>query len=300
MKSNERKREGFLGQKMVVIPKNVRAVMNQSPMVSNLYVTDIGYYPSAEHHYRRRRRGAGEYILIYCVKGQGWISLKRERYELNPNSYFIIPPNTSHNYGANEQDPWTIYWVHFTGTTAEHFYRKFVDSKSQKGNGAQVEPIPFEERRISYFEGIISLLERGYSKEIIEYINIRLWQLLGSFVYKGYYSEIRDQNNEMNIVDRAINYMKSNLDKSISVDELADHLNYSNSYLYSLFKEETGYSPIHYFNHLKIQKACQYLSSTDLSVKEISYELGFKDPFYFSRLFKKQMEVSPTAYREEF
>jgi AraC-like DNA-binding protein len=144
------------------------------------------------------------------------------------------------------------------------------------------------------------LLERGYSKEIIEYINIRLWQLLGSFVYKGYYSEIRDQNNEMNIVDRAINYMKNNLDRSITVDELADHLNYSNSYLYSLFKEETGYSPIHYFNHLKIQKACQYLSSTDMSVKEISYELGFKDPFYFSRLFKKQMEVSPTAYREEF
>jgi AraC-like DNA-binding protein len=93
--------------------------------------------------------------------------------------------------------------------------------------------------------------------------------------------------------------MKENLDRSISVDELAEHLNYSSSYLYSLFKEETGYSPIHYFNHLKIQKACQYLSFTNMSIKEISYELGFNDPFYFSRLFKKLMELSPTEYREE-
>lgn len=299
MMPEERKREGFLGQKMVVIPGNVRGRMKNNPVVNNLYVTDIGYYPYAKHHYRRRMKGADEYILIYCLKGHGWISLKEQRYDLVPNSYFIIPPDTAHKYGAMDEDPWSIYWVHFTGLSAKHFYKKFSTSESANDEDLHVVTLPFEERRVKYFNGIISLLERGYSREIIEYVNISLWQLLASFVYSGFFSVVRDQDNGTNIVSMAINYMKDNLDRSITVDELSDHLNYSNSYLYSLFKKETGYSPIHYFNHLKIQKACQYLSFTNMSIKEISYELGYNDPFYFSRLFKKLMELSPSAYRDQ-
>ncbi|MDR8389542.1 AraC family transcriptional regulator [Aliifodinibius sp. S!AR15-10] len=295
----ERKREGFLGQKMVVLPQNVRNAIQDNPIINKMYVTDIGYYPYADHHYRKREEGSEEYILIYCLEGHGWIELGTEHYELVPNSYFIIPRNTAHKYGAREDDPWSIYWIHFAGSSATQFYKKYKQSDSSNGNAPQVVQIPFEERRIKYFNGIISLLESGYSREIVEYVNISLWQLLASFVYNEFFSEIRHQSNETNIVDTAINYMKENLDRSISVDELAEHLNYSSSYLYSLFKEETGYSPIHYFNHLKIQKACQYLSFTNMSIKEISYELGFNDPFYFSRLFKKLMELSPTEYREE-
>lgn len=293
----ERKREGFLGQKMVVIPQNVRNTFQQNPLINSLHVTDIGYYPHAEHHYRKRGKGATEYILIYCLKGHGWIELEKRKYELIPNSYFIIPANSVHKYGARKENPWSIYWVHFTGNKATQFYEKY-ESRDSPEQQPTVIQIPFEERRIRYFNGIISLLESGYSNEIIEYVNISLWQLLASFVYNDFFSEVRHQNNETDIVDTAIKYMKGNLDRSITVEELADHLNYSNSYLYALFKEETGYSPIHYFNHLKIQKACQYLSFTDMSIKEISYHLGFNDPFYFSRLFKKMMELSPTDYRK--
>lgn len=297
MISEERKREGFLGQKMVVLPQNVRKEIQKNPIINSMYVTDIGFYPSANHHYREREAGSKEYILIYCLEGHGWIELERERHELAPNSYFIIPCNTAHKYGAKKEDPWSIYWIHFAGSSAKHFYDKYRLSNSSNGDIPQIVKIPFDERRIKYFNGITSLLESGYSREIVEYVNISLWQLLASFIYHDFFSKIRHQRNDTNIVDTAINYMKKNIDRSISVDELAEHLNYSSSYLYSLFKEETGYSPIHYFNHLKIQKACQYLNFTNLSIKEISFELGFNDPFYFSRLFKKLMELSPTEYR---
>ncbi len=297
MTPEEKKREGFLGQKMVVIPQNVRNAIRKNSIIQNMFITDIGYYPNAKFHYRKREKGTTEYILIYCVEGHGWIELKSDRSELVPNSYCIIPRDTAHKYGAQETDPWSIYWIHFTGNSAKQFYDKYTLGKYSTFEGPQVVQIPFEERRIKYFNGIISLLESGYSRDIIEYVNISLWQLLASFVYNDFFSEIRHQSNETNIVDTAINFMKNNLDRSISVEELADHLNYSSSYLYSLFKEETGYSPIHYFNHLKIQKACQYLSFTKMSVKEISYELGFNDPFYFSRLFKKLMKLSPTDYK---
>ena len=60
---------------------------------------------------------------------------------------------------------------------------------------------------------------------------------------------------------------------------------------------KTGFSPIEYFNHLKVQKACQYLLFTDLRVKEIADKLGIEDPYYFSRMFSKLMGMSPGTYR---
>lgn len=65
------------------------------------------------------------------------------------------------------------------------------------------------------------------------------------------------------------------------------------------FKKKTGFSPIEYFNHLKMQKASQYLLFTNLRIKEIAQEVGIEDPYYFSRLFTKIMGISPVHYREK-
>lgn len=294
-------REGFMGQKMVVLPKDIRESIKKNPLINKLYITDIGYYPRAGNHFRRRNQGAEEYILIYCLEGDGWIKLNRKTHYVTPNSYFIIPAETPHEYGSEIQDHWSIYWVHFTGPSAEALFRKYC--RRQSGNSRASSPgvvkIPFEEERINYFDSCISLLESAHGPEPIEYVNISLWQLLASFVYHDYYSKIRHEDRSTNIIDSAIQYMQDRLAQPIRIDELAEHLSHSASYLYYLFKRNTGYSPISYFNHLKIQEACKYLSFTDMSVKEISYSLGFQDPLYFSRLFKKRMSLSPTQYREK-
>ena len=66
-----------------------------------------------------------------------------------------------------------------------------------------------------------------------------------------------------------------------------------------LFKDRTGFAPIDYFLHMKVQKATQLLDFTEKTVKEIAAELGFDDPYYFSRLFKKIMSYSPTEFRHQ-
>jgi AraC-like DNA-binding protein len=71
------------------------------------------------------------------------------------------------------------------------------------------------------------------------------------------------------------------------------------SHYSALFKKKTGYPPLEYFNHIKIQKACQFLQFTNLQVKEIAYKLGINDPFYFSRLFTNVMGFSPLDYRKQ-
>lgn len=283
------KTEGFLGQKMIVLPYSAEEDIRKNPIVGSLYATDIGYYPYARNHDRERKTGCTQYILIYCMEGQGWIYLGKTRYDLSPNTYFIIPKLCSHHYGTYDDDPWSIYWIHFTGAKADHFFERYADDLQPI-----VRPLPYNERRIDLFYEIYFSLENGMDPKNIEYANIRFFEFITSIIYgvkKKHFGPANDQVRE------SIDFMKSKLDKCLTIEDLANHLKYSVSHYSFLFKKATGTSPLHYFNQLKMQQACQYLSFTDLSSKEICFKLGFEDPYYFSRLFKKMMGFSPSKYR---
>jgi AraC-like DNA-binding protein len=104
---------------------------------------------------------------------------------------------------------------------------------------------------------------------------------------------------EDTIVNRAREYMKTHLDQPLKIGDLATEVNLSISRFTELYKEKTGYSPIQNLILLRIQKSCQLLYFTDHSVKEIAVDVGFSDPFYFSRMFKKLMGVAPTVYKKQ-
>tara|TARA_Y100000780_G_scaffold158980_1_gene143980 strand:- start:325 stop:630 length:306 start_codon:yes stop_codon:yes gene_type:complete len=91
--------------------------------------------------------------------------------------------------------------------------------------------------------------------------------------------------------------MNQNISTNLKVAELAEEQSLSVSRYSKLFKEKTGYSAIQYFLKLKIEKACQELYFTDITVKEVSLKFGFDDPYYFSRIFKKIMGMPPSKYR---
>jgi transcriptional regulator GlxA family with amidase domain len=77
-------------------------------------------------------------------------------------------------------------------------------------------------------------------------------------------------------------------------------MNYSKSRFGALFYQKTSFSPMEYYNQLKIQRACSYLQFSDLKLKEIAFRLGFYDPFHFSKVFKQEMEISPKEYRKKY
>jgi len=70
-----------------------------------LYITDIGYYPEAKFHFRERKTGCRQYILIYCVDGKGWISVNGKEHKVGKNMFFIIPLGVPHSYGSNDSEP---------------------------------------------------------------------------------------------------------------------------------------------------------------------------------------------------
>lgn len=96
-----------------VIPERILALVNTNPLIADLHITDIGYYPQAHHHFRERPNGShDQLILIYCVGGQGEIRIKEAVQTISSDQFFIIPAGMPHSYRSDVQNPWSIYWIH--------------------------------------------------------------------------------------------------------------------------------------------------------------------------------------------
>lgn len=96
----------------------------------------------------------------------------------------------------------------------------------------------------------------------------------------------------------AISYIEENYTNNISLDDVSRIINISPYYFSKLFKEETGEGFVEYLTRLRIEKAKELLLGTDMPMKEICQEVGYPDPNYFSRIFKKNYGVTPTEYKE--
>jgi len=120
-----KKEDGFPGQISFVIPDRILALVKNNPLIADLFITDIGYYPQARFHFRERPAGSSQLILIYCVEGQGEIRLNETAHLVSADHFFIIPSAMSHAYRSDEQNPWSIYWTHFSGRK-EGIYSHFA------------------------------------------------------------------------------------------------------------------------------------------------------------------------------
>lgn len=288
----ERKKEGFTNQKAIVLPQTIKEILNSNEITQLLYVTDIGYYPQAIGHYRARKHGSQQHILIYCTEGEGWYSIDGQRQKVSKDQFFIIEAKTPHIYAASEKNPWSIYWLHFTGEKSllfKSFYNKL--HKIDESPNARIKD------RILLFEEIYQNLEMGYNTDNLEYTTLCLWHFIASFKFIPQFREI-NKTKQGDIVQDAINYMKKNIEKKLTLEDIATSMKYSVSHFGQIFLKKTGHTPLNYFNQLKIQKACQLLDFSDLRIKEIAEALGFYDQYHFSKSFYKQVGETPSNYKK--
>ncbi len=116
------------------------------------------------------------------------------------------------------------------------------------------------------------------------------------FVTKGIY-ECREKKVNI-LVTKAIHYIRDNFRKDITLEDVSQYVNISPHYFSKLFKDETGENFIDFLTNLRINLAKDLIKSSNMSVKEICYEIGYGDPNYFSRIFKKVVGITPTEYRD--
>lgn len=287
-------KEGFHGERYLFLPSNVIHILEEHPMMSDLYITHIGYFPKALFHYRIRPLGAEEYIFIYCIKGTGWYKIYGHTYHIKENDFFIIPPKEPHCYGSENKDPWTIYWIHFSGKKSPYFGENYHKPRSFS--------VTMSSRileRISIFDEIITILEKGYEEEKLIYACSCMHHFLASIRFLDIYRSVSkvEGNSENRVVYIATHYMLENIEKRIKLSDIASYLKISPSYFSSYYTRITGINPMLYFNNMKMQYACKLLETTNLKVNQISLKLGYTDPYYFTRLFTQIVGMPPTKYK---
>lgn len=286
-------KDGFKGEQSIVLPKAIVKLMENDPLASSIYITDIGYYPKALHHFRSRKEPISQYVFIYCVDGKGWFEINGKRYDVEKNQYFILPAGLPHTYAADENNPWTIYWIHFCGSLAEYYAADCITPLDVTPSMASR-----INTRINLFEEVFNTLQSSFAIENIRYAMATFQHYLASLRFIQQYRNADGKSNYSNdIINVITHYFDENMERRLTLKEIADFSGLSLSRLSTVFKERTGHSPLNYFNFMKMRKACNLLDNTNMKLNQISLKLGIDDPYYFSRLFSQVMGVSPKAYR---
>lgn len=289
-----RLKEGFKGERALILPPYIIDRIKNDHLLASLYITDIGYYPKAAYHYRRRTTPIDEYVLLYCVDGNGIVKIGQEgdSFNLHSNQYVILPANIIHEYGSAEGSAWTIYWIHFTGSLAPYYAQDartpqsvVTDSHSRISN------------RINLFEEIYNILSNGLTDDNMHYASSLLHHYLGTLRYLQSYRNAEPGTEADNIVEAIKHYMEENIESHITLKQISEYIGVSTSHMSLKFRQHTGISPIQYLNNMRIEKAAQMLVQTNMQINQISYKLGFEDPLYFSRMFNKLKGISPRDYR---
>lgn len=278
----------------VVAPVVIRQQLQQHKLSRDCYPLAVGYYDRAEGH-KMRRKHHNNNLLIYCFAGRGFLQTPDWEGTVNGGELMMLPQGVPHHFGADQGNPWSIYWCHFAGHLA-HDYIDHMDFQSSRPIRAIGESPALK----AQFQALLAETSFGFNEPALIYAANMLKQLL-TFVGKL----VREVNADRSPLqgqrfnpDKVQAYMLQNLDRPIDLDSLAKLSNLSKFHFSKLYRETTGFSPIQHLIQMKVEYARYLLETSDLSIQDIADRLGYDDSLYFSRLFRKTTGVSPRQYRE--
>lgn len=286
------KSSGFPGQRLIVVHPAQLARALRLELLRPFCPTDIGFFPSAAGHNRKRPSGSSQTIFIYCVEGSGWCEIGGTRHAVHPDDLLVIPSRCPHAYGASEKAPWSIEWFHATGSGVGEYLRRM--EATPRSPVLALRPDVWDS---SLFDEALSGMEAGFTDTHLLHAAKTLGHLLGKLAIRQRQRSSPSSSAEAKI-EKAISHLRIHHEQPLTVPSLASLFGFSTSHFASLFLQHTGHPPMDYLIRVRIGHACSLLDLTSLSVKEIAAKVGYSDPYYFSRVFKKVTGCSPRAYRE--
>ena len=231
-------------------------------------------------------------VIHYVTKGYGTFKFNGKVYNLKQGDIFILLKGMQVEYVASIDDPWEYYWIGFSGSNANEYLNRTSITNSCVANCKENSKIP---------QIILNMCEISKTYNPSSSDDILLLKELYSLLYalieefpKPF--EYKDKELHKYIQD-ALNFINSNYMHSITVQEIADYVNLSRSYLYKMFIKNLGISPQRYLINLRMYKATLLLKGTKLPIGEVASSVGYSDSLLFSKTFSKHFSMSPLNYR---
>lgn len=269
------------------------------------YVNTVGYtrispretYPPRQGHPAshaftwNKGRILNGYYLVFISGGKGVFESRRTPpTHIAEGTCFFLFPEMWHRYKPDLDSGWEEYWVGFKGQYPDllmktHFFHPdapFLD-------------VGLDESLLVLFQRLLEIVQNarpGYH-QIITGVTLEMLALIHTL------SQHKRRSGDLTreLIEKAMFFMRESLDKPVSMQALARELPMGYSKFRKAFKTVTGFSPHEYHLALRMERARELLSSTNLTINEVAYQTGFDSAYYFSKFFKKKSGVSPSRFR---
>lgn len=233
------------------------------------------------------------YVLHYITEGKGYLEYRKQKIPLQKGDIFLLIPGEVTYYFADNQTPWSYYWLGISGIKAQEYFNlssihdtAYLRSPHTKALGKFIGTIvkdteKLDESKASQLHVISQLFELMHQ---LNALSPNLDQETISPSCKLY-------REAKHLIDIGYN------SQDISIQKIADELGVHRSYLSSIFKDFHKISPKEYLLEVRMKRAKELLKTTDQPIKIIAYSVGYLDPLHFSKAFRQYYDCSPSQCR---
>ncbi len=231
-----------------------------------------------------------EYAAVFFAQGRGEFESEASvKKTLTAGDIFLLFPGVWHRYRADKGTPRTCCWVTFNGAYAKHLLRReFISPENP------VLPVGFDDAILSSYRRLLDRL-RSDPPGIQQLLAANIMEILGASLAATQAHQALGGTGAL--VQQARLLLRQNTEEVVDMRKLAASLGLGYDNFRRVFKEQIGLAPHQYHLQLRIARAKELLHATDNTVKQIAATLNFKDPYHFSKIFKKRTGVSPRQWR---
>lgn len=238
-----------------------------------------------------REKGRLDYLMLFVLSGRGTFEINGQEKIIRQNQCVLYKPHQMQKYNFLCEDEPEVFWIHFTGNSIEALLSKAGINAGTAYNFNNPEHIS------NLFKKIITELQ--IKKPMFEGFVISSFIELISYVGR---ENLNFQQKEGSVnrdrLDEVLRKLHKDYNKNLKLEELSKICSLSKYRFLHVFKEHTGFSPMEYLKHIRVEKAKDLLLSSSLSVAEISQIVGYENQLYFSRVFKSIEGISPNNFRK--
>lgn len=238
------------------------------------------------------QKGRRDYQILYVANGKThfWFDSKEEI--VSAGHMVLYKPEEIQKYVYYLEDSPEVFWIHFTGSDVKNILAYHGISLDEHVFYCGV--LPDYKALFRKIIQELQLCRYGYEDYIASLFNDILL-----LVDRQQHEQKKATGNVQEQIERAAAYFNENYNTKISIDDYAESLHISTNWFIHNFKQYAGMSPAQYILSLRMVNAQSLLERTTYNIKEISEIVGYENPLYFSRVFKKEIGKSPAQYRKE-
>ena len=259
-----------------------------------LIVTSCGTY----HLFTRpklptwRPRGRLDFQLLYIAAGKAHFHIDGQEQIVTAGHMVLYRPKEPQKYEYYAEDQTEAYWVHFTGSDVTNILNSYGLTKGKKvfycGSDLEYK---------NHFRTMIQELQMC-KDDYPEMLEMYLRQIF--IKLHRYFNTVSkvDNSHIAEDIDKAMIYFSEHYNEDICIEEYVQKHHMSTSWFIRNFKQYTGSTPMQYIISRRIYNAENLLQSEHYNITEIANIVGYDNPLYFSRIFKKAKGVSPSEYKK--